>query len=1505
MKYKVLILLSLITLSNAATSVIDFLPSSHLKDDSDKYPSDGADYDGTQAIGCYKQAFDGSCRDANDAKVACNCPAGTQCIEKDTTTGSLNVVNTCKAITKVVHQGAGGADFEAANVISQPTQVSWLTFSNEEEDESTDAGNGGAGSKDKFSLYRVHVDGVVQGKFDSCQIELSGSLVTATDSADTKPLVDNGLLVADTTNYKTDGSGTLVKPTGAGINRVTCEFRLHNKGYLGSINLHVQFNKIATLLDIGEKQETIVELHTTFVPDDSDSNWHDPSHDNWGDFGSGATGLFPDHELAATAANRYKSVDGTASTSATKSNAVFQFADATSGDYQYGFKAADATASKGTVSLPVKGTFFDKRYKIADQTGVEALRSGVGDGAMRKEGMDIHYDFKDFYVAENNAFENGGVNMNPVSKFSDYLASSDLGDNIVGFAQYSMEHTYTFTYGGPLSNGKEMAHFKPEYLSCPLCEARIVFKAFEKDSAYSSLGASDTEAERKDYLVRYYGAISDVSQLPSSSNSITLDDVDVDVVTGQDGMVIKQDGTTSVALRLPTADDPQNPDGHALGEFFSVKKSGTTDYTSLTANYMILDERLKVVDSNDADVANAMVNCGTGYGTGPLYKLGSDIVAKAQELFDDKCRIVIPKTGFGTKITLQYDAGVKQAGDDFSATPTEAEIIETDERKIMAGNTELSILRRKVDTSASLSASSVTFQLSKTGVTGALTFKLKGSNTMIGFGNDGSECTEDMVCNAKGKAAPANPGEACGADLDPDNVPADATTVASGKQCKGVHDSNLNAIVTSTTDGVSVPVSIRSSSDCFLYMDVELQDTTADFATYALRLPCVRTTDSLQDDLALSYGFSTTYSLSTNKVTAEIDYDLGTTGDDYDLAVVSTNGYGFGQCSGTGTVTAPSNDGAVACSIVASDWTDTAPADQAASGVGKLELEADEGKTLADLKKCDDAQAGIPDTDSYQIEHHLALVYERDTQLGGRTTKETYCQDQKFITTIKRDATASVTVATLVSPSLERSVIVTDIDWVKCAASLAECKGSDDCYKLKIQASSREKDKSSSTWEDSPLKDVLEPVGTHDNTDDMTIVHSLTPTSTGSVFALESGCGVVESCSDSAGTHYGDLTAGTKQDVIIRGNFEGSDVDTDVEIETKFESCPLDSTTTDGGGELMVGLELKCEAYDTVNSAFTTDGSGAKSTRDSHVSAGTGCTGILDDNDATCSSSADATACRADALCVVGTLTSNCATAFASSKAVVSADIFLDYRDDAGATNAAAWTFKDIDYIINRYEPNLLGEKDASKKISSDLMMEIRYQSASSDYNCAKKKAGLTGLPTTFDANVLACPAATGNSEADIDSIEFDLQPLQSANMDIFEVEVVAVLRNNDLETRRLRAVYTLGANGEIDTLSTGLQVIEASQEISDNLVDNPSTPEEHIQNNTEKAATNTETIIIIVSIIVGIIGLILLLRAGLGCAAAGPAGAAKAVAGLDPNGETSSLLKQSGRSTKFSNLRY
>ena len=99
-------------------------------------------------------------------------------------------------------------------------------------------------------------------------------------------------------------------------------------------------------------------------------------------------------------------------------------------------------------------------------------------------------------------------------------------------------------------------------------------------------------------------------------------------------------------------------------------------------------------------------------------------------------------------------------------------------------------------------------------------------------------------------------------------------------------------------------------------------------------------------------------------------------------------------------------------------------------------MDKDDKVTLEALKNCGTKPNGIDDAENYVIEHFLGLVYRRDFRKGGREDEaRTYCQDQKFVTTIRRDATASVSVATLDTVSLERSVMVTSIDWVKCAST--------------------------------------------------------------------------------------------------------------------------------------------------------------------------------------------------------------------------------------------------------------------------------------------------------------------------------------------------------------------------------------------------------------------------------------------------------------------------------------
>lgn len=1451
MKQLLLFLLLLIT-ANAKVAVLDIALSSQLEDAAGAFPSEGTYVaSGTGGPkGCLVRNFDGSAK-AGATGVG-DCPAGSACID-----GAIPV---CKTLTKVVHQGANGFDFETENVVNAPTQIaSLVSFSGTNGDKEDAKGN--TGTKDKFLLYRVHLQNVNEAKYDDCHVSVGGALIGAVKAL-TPPGTPPAVLTGGT--FKSDDQSAVDKRYLSESGKVSCEFRLANNGYLGLVSLNVTFSKVPIQLDVGEKPFDSVEAHIRFVPDPtSDDHWHQPAQ-----LDAGATpsskDLFPDHDIAtdATSGNRYKSADHAGA------NSVFIFEN--TGDYSDGYLASTATggasADKGTVKLPIKGTFYDKRYKIADQSGVESLQSGVGNGLMRKEGMDIHFDFVNFYDASKNSFTNDKIDMNPVALFSAYSSGGPQG-----YAQYKLEHTYVMKYGG--SFGNEMPHFQKEYLSCPLCDARIVFKAFEKDGAYTNVGGTEDASATRDYLLRYYAPIK-TDNLPEADNKISLDDVDVDIVMGVNGHSKKADGT-NIALRLPTELDPQYPDGHPIGEFFTVKKAVTQiEYTSLVATYTILDTRLVASGTSTP----TLVNCGSGYGSGPLYKLGTDIVAKAQEIFDRDCRVKISKSAFGEDSVLTYTNA--------ASAQRVSTILQTDDRQIMAGNTELSILRRKTDTSATNSGPQVTFSISKiTGNTNKIQFTIKGSNTMLGYGNDGVACDQDKVCATKGMKNTGGVCEDCATKgdctVEAAALPTPGVThqdyVDSGKQCRGVLNTNEEKVETSGADGVSKSVTIRSSSDCFLYMDVELVDDNAQFARYALRLPCVRTTDQLNDALNLTYGFSTSYSLSKDEVSAEIDYALP---QGMDLRVFQK---GFGSCakneSNFDELVTPST-----CVDVSGEaqpiagWAD--------DGTSEIVLDAADKVDLATLKLCDTAAnevATSADGNSYVMEHFLGLVYARDYFAGGRTMSRTYCQDQKFVTTIRRDATASVTVATLVSPTLARSVMVSGLNWVKCDASSDQnCKGSDNCFKYRIDLDVTEQ-ADGGAWKNASLSTAFEPSGL-ENTDDMSIIESLSSQTHKNYLSLESACGPVDSC-DSSSEHYTAISGGTEQDIVLRGAFEGVDVDTAVNIQTKFEECPLEAATTDLGGELKVGMGLLCAKSDG-NGGYETygtgaGGDGAKSAVDSDVS--------IDDPDN------------------AGTelLVKRCASALASSKAKASAQVFLDGLNSTGLTKAnnGGWHFMNIDWSIERYERNLLGEKDPTKLISSDLIFEMRHTSNSNPaaYTCSKKTGILFGLPNAFDTTVLKCP--TGTTEADISEIEFDLAPLQSANMDVFEVKVDAVMRNTNLDSRRLRGIIQLNlrADGEVEASSGSFEVLPASKDISDSdLYDNPKTPEEHTANNTEDTANNTMIIMIISIVILVIIVLILAIRCW--CSK----GDVKVMAGM--NEETAPLKGASESGTekaKFSNLRY
>ena len=1426
------IFLVLVITANAKVAVLDIALSSQLADGAvpPLYPSQ-AGYNAGGAKGCRVKNFGGT--DKLPLKGTGDCPVGSARIDGD--------IPVCKTLTKVVHQGANGFDFETENVVSAPTQIADLvSFSGDQAD-----ATGNTGTKDKFLLYRVHLQAVNEAKYDACHVTVGGALVDAVKAPGTPPSVlSNGVYKSDTT--------ALDKQFLSATGKVSCEFRLANHGYLGLVSLNVTFTKVELQMEIGEKPFDSVEAHVRFVPDaSSDDYWHLPAQ-LLATASPTSKDLFPDHDITKTAASgeRYKSALHTGT------NSVFIFK--TDGDYGDGYNKITATATKGTVSLPVMGTFYDKRYKVVEQSGAESLQSGVGNGLMRKEGMDIHFDFQNFYDARWNSFTNKKIDMTPVPLYNG-ANGYDLVNGPQGYAQYRLEHTYVMKYGG--SYGNEMPHFQREYLSCPLCDARIVFKAFEQDNAYTD-GGLELASALRDYLLRYHVTIV-TTNLPAATNTIALDDVDVDIVTGVNGHSTKQDGS-NIALRLPTSLDPQYPDGHPIGEFFTVKKAATKiDYASLVATYTILGTRLV----GSGTVMPILVNCGTGYGSGPLYKLGTDIVALAQEIFDRDCRVKIQKTGFGQESTLTYTNAANAA--------TISTILQTDDRQIMAGNTELSILRRKTDTSATNSGPQVTFSVSKiTGNSNPISFTIKGSHTMLGYGNDGLKCDQNKVCatkemrNVNGVCVDCATQGVCTTEagaLTPPGVTHD-DYVAYGKQCRGVLNTNEEKVTTEQVDGVSKSVTIRSSSDCFLYMDVELVDDSAMFARYALRLPCVRTTDQLNDQLNLTYGFSTSYSLSDNKVSAEIDYARPP---GMDLSVTKK---GFGSCgkdsSNFDTLITPSTCTDTGTPKPVGGWLD--------DSISEIVLDAADNVDLDMLKKCGTGSVTeSTDGKSYVMNHYLGLVYARAYLSGGRIKSRTYCQDQKFVTTIRKDATASVTVATLVSPTLTRSVMVSGLNWVRCNADDNGCAGSDKCYKYRIDLDVTEQS-DGGAWANATLSTVFEPAVGGVDSDNMVIVESLKSQVDKNYFSLESACGPVDSC-DANSAHYSAIVDGTEKDLIIRGANEGVNVDTAVNIETKFVECPLESATIDLGGKLEVGMGLLCAssdgnggyaAYGTANNG----GGGAKSSVDSDV------TMIIDSAE---------------------TPVQRCATALASSKAKASAQVFLDGLNSTGLTDAATggWHFRDIDWSIERFERDLLGQKDGSKKISSDLIFEMRHTSNSNpvEYTCTKKTGILFGLPNAFDSNILKCP--TGTTEADISAIEFDLAPLQSANMDVFEVRVDAIMRNTNLDSRRrLRGVFqiNLRADGELEASSGSFEILPATKEISDAIYEDPKTPEEH-------TANNSEVIMIIAIVVLAIMVIVLVIRCW--CAKGGPIAKTRAMAGMN---EDSALLQtEAEKTSRFSNLRY
>merc|ERR1711871_265085 len=516
-----------------------------------------------------------------------------------------------------------------------------------------------------------------------------------------------------------------------------------------------------------------------------------------------------------------------------------------------------------------------------------------------------------------------------------------------------------------------------------------------------------------------------------------------------------------------------------------------------------------------------------------------------------------------------------------------AEITQVDGRRILVGDAELSLLRRKLATVEKAGAA-ITMSISKytESKTKVLYFDIVGTNTMMGYDADSEKCTQTKVDDAN-------------------------------NDCDEVADDNELLFVSSSVNGAAKEHTIRSSPDCTGFLDVQFRDKNDTFAVYDLRIPCSRTTAKAKDQVELTYDFTLGYDLVTNLVTAKAYYLSSM--NSYQLAN-NTVGVGsglkedlevsvsYGYCSAANAIVRNNASGAfVGCSASANSngqWADQANQQHFLSN----------GLNLNEWSHCANKVEDDNANDAYIITTRIATNYKRTLKYtsgtGATQSVNNFCADRKFITTIKRDATATVTVATLRAPTLERAVNVEDIEWVSCGT---------DQYELHITINSKEKDVTSSTWSDSPLNGVLKPTVSYAvDSDSLSIdlelenpvgqpLSSIYPSNK---FTLKSSCISISSadceerCVDnvcSAQTTSGSTGAGestesdysklthTETDLVLRGDFAGGPVDSDVKITTMYVQCPVDIQNT-ASGFLRAGANFQCDAEISNVSSTTVDG---------------------------------------------------------------------------------------------------------------------------------------------------------------------------------------------------------------------------------------------------------------------------------------------------------------------------
>jgi hypothetical protein len=1286
--------------------------------------------------------------DLSDASnpILDNCPSKSTCVPNYGTP----TIGRCTIYTYPETYVSALFDYESETILEAETQID--AVGNSLECNIVDASGTAAGAGTGYEEYRCIEHAVTLSEVPDTSL-YTACTVTFYDGIWSKMSLGKvGSVPHDS------GSASAVQVAGNtvfnkknGTDDVTCHFVMKNNLFVGYTYASVRFQKDPLKLSGSDRSETIVKVPILFQRGSvSLSGLVD------------STPRLPDPSLEAV-----HSDIGYAATGYT------------------GFGTYSGSSSdKGTVQLPYDFLVLDKRYLIAEQTGVETLDPMVGDFSLIKSGIEIHTDYKGYYAANDNDFLRENVAATTIN-FAAYqtgdctLHGRNAGeamssDGCAGFfdqfySQYRLTGNYEFKYGG-------MPHFKKSYVRCELCENALVIKGFKRSGVFEM-----------DVTVPI-----DVNNLISGCDSACIDlpNIFATPVTSRfDGaLLLPNCNGTGYHCGEVGVYDPRFDDGYALSEFMTPILSGTTGYDDLDSKFNFLGDKRLVVTGNDKSVVDTST---TGLeinsvcisrGTGSVYTMESDLLSFAQKLFFDECKIKVLQQAFAKvsyvslfKTIAEYDL-CKADGTTSCSSAVYSKIVEIDRRQVIVGNTELSLIRRKV-ASVVKAGAVITMQISKyTEIDGQiLYFQIVGTDTMIGYDRTSTPCTERNI-------------------LD-------------GNTCYGELNSEESNFESDPTNGKKKWHTIRSSPACSGYMDIQLRDMNDTFAVYDVRLPCSRTTDATSDSISLAYDFSLEYDLSTNLLAVGGTYlsdMLSNPAVDFDSVAMSALGLSqeisasvaYGQCvnhgGGHDTISYVNSDGVLRSSM---------GCDASSAYTGGFEDLGTPNNTfvstemnLTQWREC--AYSTSDDVDAYTIVSSIAMLYNRTLRYervgsvssGTIVSSNQFCDDKLFTTTITRDSSAIVSVSSLRAPQLERAVRVTGITWELCGTNK---------YQLVVEMKSDEKYflQDDTYWYSSPLNDAMKSINSNrEDSDALTIDKgTMGSTSTTNTFKLLSACvdvlqadcdaisEVQTDPSSTSGSAYAQLSH-TLTDIVIRGLFNSVNVDSDVRIETSYLHCPIGEHNTPAGFVRSAATFSCDETLETTVSTTIAD-------------------------------------------------RSDCSEAYTTGFGTARVDLYIEdsvtslvTADGKARALNNGWQIRTVDTFIERYEVNF--DLSAGALISNDQLCKCGSQTTPYSLETAERCLtfadagnGLTdsiyGL-TPF--STLTCGGGTDQSNSTYNEVRFNFLPITDAMNDLYVIKFVVLAENDYLDARRhLRHSLTLRAIGGQYTVSTGgLKIIAASTSTSD-----------------------------------------------------------------------------------------